>query len=152
MFGATARSEAQMRTVVVFMALIAAGVGSAVACDLRVEAAWIREPPPRASTLAGFATLVNGGSKPVRIVAAESRAAGMVMLHESMMHGDMAMMRDSPELLVPAGGKVELAPGGKHLMLMGMKVAVKPGDHVTITLIDDDGCRIAGDFTVRGLQ
>jgi hypothetical protein len=86
---------------------------------------------------------------PRRIVSAESSAAGMVMLHETMMHGDMAMMRDLPELLVPAGGKAELAPGGKHLMLMGMKAALKAGDHVTITLIDDSGCRIAGDFSVR---
>jgi len=138
-----------MRTVVGIIVLLAAGASCAVACDMRVEAAWIREPPPRAATLAGFATLVNSGSKPLRIVGAESSAAGMVMLHETMMHGDMAMMRDVPELLVPAGGKVELAPGGKHLMLMGMKVALKAGDHVTITLIDDSGCRIAGDFTVR---
>jgi periplasmic copper chaperone A len=138
-----------MRTVVGILALLAAGCSSALACDLRVEAAWIREPPPKAATLAGFATLVNGGSKPVRIVAAESTIAGMVMLHETMMHGDMAMMRDVPELVVPAGGKVELAPGSKHLMLMGTKVALKVGDHVTITLIDDSGCRIAGDFSVR---
>jgi copper(I)-binding protein len=131
-----------MRAVVGIIALLAAGCSSALACDIRVEAAWIREPPPNAATLAGFATLVNG-------VSAESTAAGMVMLHETMMHGDMAMMRDVPELLVPAGGKVELAPGGKHLMLMRMKVALKAGDHVTITLIDDSGCHIAGDFSVR---
>jgi copper(I)-binding protein len=138
-----------MRAVAGIIAVFLACATHALACELRVEAAWIREAPPKAATLAGFATLVNTGSKPRRIVSAESSAAGMVMLHETMMHGDMAMMRDLPELLVPAGGRAELAPGGKHLMLMGMKAALKAGDHVTITLIDDSGCRIAGDFSVR---
>lgn len=138
-----------MRAVAPVIAAFLASATHALACDLRVEAAWIRQAPPKAATLAGFATLVNTGSKPRRIVSAESSVAGMVMLHETMMHGDMAMMRDLPELLVPAGGKAELAPGGKHLMLMGMKAALKVGDHVTITLIDETGCRIAGDFSVR---
>jgi copper(I)-binding protein len=138
-----------MRTTAAIITLALTGAGSAQACDIRVEAAWIREPPPRAATLAGFATLVNSGRKAHRIVAAESGVAAMVMFHETMMHGDMAMMRDVSEVPIPAGGKVELAPGGKHLMLTGMKAALKSGDHVTITLIDDDGCRVAGDFTVQ---
>lgn len=138
-----------MRTIAGIIALFLAGATGALACDVRVEAAWIREPPPQAATLAGFATLVNTGRQPQRIVGAESSAAGMVMFHETMMHGDMAMMRDVPELVVPAGGKIELAPGGRHLMLMDVKTALKAGDHVTITLIDGSGCRIAGDFVVR---
>jgi copper(I)-binding protein len=138
-----------MRSAAGIIALYLVGAGSAPACDVRVEAAWIREPPPRAATLAGYATLVNTGGQAHRIVAAQSAVAGMVMFHESMMHGDMAMMREVSEVAVPAGGRTELAPGGRHLMLMAMKAALKAGDHVTITLTDESGCRIAGDFTVR---
>jgi copper(I)-binding protein len=115
-----------MRAVAGISAAFLACATHAVACDIRVEAAWIREAPPKAATLAGFATLVNTGSKPRRIVSAESGAAGMVMFHESMMHGDMAMMRDLPELL-PAVARPSCA-SGKHLMLMGMKAALKAGD------------------------
>lgn len=132
----------------ILMALLAAAT-TASACDVRIESAWIPTPPPKAVTLAGYATLVNTGQKAQRVVAAESALAGSVTLHETMMHGDMAMMHDVPELLIPAGGKVELVPGGKHLMLMKLKKVPKAGDHVTITLTDASGCRIAGDFVVR---
>ena len=123
--------------------------GTAGACDLRIETAWIRTPPPQATTLAGYATLVNTGKAERRVVAAQSTLADRVMLHATQMHGGMAMMRDMPEIRVPAGSKVELAPGGMHLMLMGPKSALRAGDHVTITLVDDTGCRVNGDFSVQ---
>jgi copper(I)-binding protein len=140
---------AGMRLAAGLLALCLCGVDAARACDVRVESAWIREPPPRAATLAGFATLVNGADRAHRIVAAESDAAGMIMFHETMLHGDMAMMRELREVPVPARGKTELAPGGRHLMLMAVKSALRAGDHVTITLLDETGCRIAADFVVR---
>jgi copper(I)-binding protein len=138
-----------MRIVAPILMALLAGATAASACDVRIESAWILAPPPKAATLAGYATLVNTSRKPQRVVGAESLLADSVTLHETMMHGDMAMMHDVPELLIPAGGKVELAPGGKHLMLMKLKKTPKAGDHVTITLIDASGCRIAGDFVVR---
>lgn len=125
------------------------GLGQARACDVRVESAWIRQPPPRAAALAGFATLVNTGKQAHRIVAAESTVAGMVMFHETRMQGDLATMRELSEVPVPAGGKAELAPGGRHLMLMALRSTPRAGDHITITLVDESGCRIAGDFVVR---
>ena len=36
-----------------------------------------------------------------------------------------------------------------HLMLMALSSDLRAGDHLTITLIDATGCRIAGDFVVR---
>lgn len=133
----------------VLSGLVLSRMGVAQACDLRVESAWIRQPPPRAASLAGFATLVNAGKQAHRIVAAESTVAGMIMFHETRMQGDMATMRELTELPVPAGGRAELAPGGRHLMLMALRATPKAGDHVTITLTDERGCRIAGDFVVR---
>ena len=133
----------------VLSGLLFSATGVAGACDVRIESAWIRAAPPRAAALAGYATLVNGGKQAHRIVAAESTAAGIVTFHESMMHGDMAMMRELKEVPIAAGARAELAPGGRHLMLMALKSALQAGDHVTITLTDETGCRIAGDFVVR---
>ncbi|MFO1265436.1 MAG: copper chaperone PCu(A)C [Rubrivivax sp.] len=131
------------------LAVSTLGLGVARACDLRVESAWIRQPPPRAAALAGFATLVNAGRQAHRVVAAESALAGMIMFHETRMQGDMATMRELAEVPVPAGGRAVFAPGGRHLMLMALRAVPRAGDHVTITLIDEAGCRIAGDFVVR---
>jgi copper(I)-binding protein len=138
-----------MRSAAGILVLLSAAAGCAAACELRIESAWIRAAPPRSASLAGYATLVNSGARAQHIVAAETRAAGVVMFHESRMQGAMASMRELKEISVPAGGRVELAPGGRHLMLMALSADLRAGDHLTITLIEETGCRIAGDFLVR---
>jgi copper(I)-binding protein len=44
---------------------------------------------------------------------------------------------------VPAGGKVEFAPGGLHLMLIGPKAPLAEGAAVPITLSFRSGAEIA---------
>ena len=43
-------------------------------------------------------------------------------------------MQDVPELPIAPQGTVELAPGAEHLMLIGLKGTLTPGDTVVITL------------------
>ena len=138
-----------MRIAAGILVVLSVAPGIAAACELRIESAWIRAAPPRSASLAGYATLVNSGARARRIVAAETRAAAVVLFHESRMQGAMASMRELDGISVPAGGRVELAPGGRHLMLMALSSDLRAGDHLTITLIDATGCRIAGDFVVR---
>jgi len=123
----------------------------ALSCDVRVEAGWIRQPAPMAKTLAAYATLVNSGKSEAKLVSASSAAAASAQLHESMMHGTTAMMRPVEQLVIPAGGRVELAPGGKHLMLIDPKFTARPGDRIAISLKDASGCVVAGEFVVRPL-
>lgn len=124
---------------------------SALACDVRVESGWIRQPAPAATTLAAYATLVNTGRKPVTVTGVQSSAAGSASFHETMMHGTTAMMRPLEKLVIPAGGRVELAPGGMHLMLEQPRFAAKPGDRLTVTLREQGGCVVVGEFVVRAL-
>ncbi len=125
-------------------------VAGALACDVRIESGWVRQPPvATATTLAAYGTLVNTGARPVTLAGASSNAAASVSLHETMMHGTTAMMRGVDRLVVPAGGRVELAPGGMHLMLEQPKFAAKPGDRITITLQEAGGCVVVGEFVVR---
>ena len=45
-------------------------------------------------------------------------------------------MRPAPEgLAIPAGEIVELAPGGFHLMLMGLDMPLVAGERLPLTLI-----------------
>jgi periplasmic copper chaperone A len=48
-------------------------------------------------------------------------------------------MRAVPMLDIPAGGTVELKPGGYHLMLMDLKQALPVGSTVPVTLMFKDG-------------
>ena len=51
------------------------------------------------------------------------------------MEKDMMRMRAIASLDLPAGRPVTLEPGGFHIMLMDLKVQIKEGDKVPITLI-----------------
>ncbi len=67
-----------------------------------------------------------GGSSPV---------AARVEVHEMKMDGNVMQMRQLKDgLEVPAGGTAELAPGGTHLMFIGITQPLKQGDMVPVTL------------------
>ncbi len=70
-----------------------------------------------------------------RLVSAESPQANIVQIHESRMESNMMMMQELREgLPLPAGQAVVLAPGGTHLMLLGVKEPLVVGDTVQFTL------------------
>jgi periplasmic copper chaperone A len=49
------------------------------------------------------------------------------------------------KIVVPPGARVELKPGGYHLMLIGLTRALAPGQDVTLTLVFEG----AGPVTAR---
>lgn len=72
---------------------------------------------------------------PDRLVAASSPQAARVQIHESRIESGMMMMRELKDgLLLPAGEAVALAPGGNHLMLLGVREPLVAGDTVALTL------------------
>jgi periplasmic copper chaperone A len=53
---------------------------------------------------------------------------------QEMGDGAMMSMREVPEIALPAGATVELAPGGLHLMLIDLVEDLSPGDTFELTL------------------
>ena len=81
------------------------------------------ETDPRARLLA----LVRG--------QARSDIAGDTQIHEMAMQGDVMKMRPLADgLEIPAGKTVVLAPGGFHIMFMGLKQTLVEGETITVTL------------------
>jgi periplasmic copper chaperone A len=122
---------------------------TATACDLKVDSAWIRTAPPTATSLAGYAILSNTGSKPLTITQTKAPAVDMAMLHETTIQNGVAQMRMLDSLSIEPGAQVLLAPGGKHIMLMGLKSVPKAGEHVTIIFTDSLGCATSAEFAVQ---
>jgi copper(I)-binding protein len=56
------------------------------------------------------------------------------MAGQEMGDGAMMSMREVPEIALPAGATVELAPGGLHLMLIDLVEDLGPGDTFELTL------------------
>ena len=111
--------------------------------DLRIERPWSRATPPAAKVGAGYLALVNGGTAADRLVAASSPAAGRVEIHEMRMDGNVMRMRELAQgLPLPAGGTVELKPGGFHLMLMELKAPLAAGASIPVTLVFERAGRV----------
>jgi copper(I)-binding protein len=76
------------------------------------------------------------------LLSAASAVAEVVELHEMLMEGSTMKMRALDRLELPAGRKVELRPGGYHVMLMDLRRTLKPGETVPITLtVEGSGAR-----------
>ena len=96
---------------------------------------WSRATAARADTGAGYMTLRNGGQRPDRPASASSPRAARVEIHSMTMTGQIMRMRPLVHgLALPPGEAVSLAPGGDHLMLIGLKAPLKQGEMVPLTL------------------
>lgn len=88
-----------------------------------------------------FGTLTNTTDAPITITTAASDAAGRAELHTMAKQDDgtMKMVQKEGGFVVPAKGTVALAPGGDHVMLIGLKKELRNGDQVRITLTASTG-------------
>jgi len=130
------------------MLAAAAPVAPAAAATLTVADGWFRALPGTLPA-GGYFTLRNAGTAKAVLTGAESPACGMVMMHKSEDKGGLTGMDMVSAVDVPGGGSVAFAPGGYHLMCEDPRPAMKPGGHVGVTLLFQDGSRLAADFAVR---
>jgi len=122
-----------------------AAAGTVTLGDLTITGGFSRATLPNAPVGGGFLTIANGGSVGDRLVAAETDVAGRVEIHEMAMTDGVMTMRALPDgLTIPAGGTVELKPGGLHLMFMDLKDRLVEGGTLPLTLTFEH----AGEVTV----
>ncbi|WP_448190291.1 copper chaperone PCu(A)C [Azospirillum sp. sgz301742] len=112
----------------------AAGADAIRSSDLVVEQAWARATPASAPTGAAYLTIRNTGQQPDRITAMQAPVAGHVMAHETKQEGDVLKMQEAGPLALRPGGIVEMKPGGTHIMLMGLKGGLKPGQEFPLAV------------------
>nr|WP_199047090.1 copper chaperone PCu(A)C [Dyella sp. ASV24] len=115
---------------------------------IRASQAWIRVLPGDLPAGA-YVTLENTGDQPATLHGAHSSNYASTMLHKSSEEGGVSRMTMVDDLSIPAHGKVELSPGGYHLMLMKAVAPVKIGDKVKVSLIFGDGSTLDTDFVAR---
>lgn len=83
----------------------------------------------------GYMTIKNNGSVNDRLLGVMTDVAGQTMLHQSSVDANgVASMNMIGTLDIPAGGQVDLKPGGYHLMLMELNPDLKAGDTITLVL------------------
>lgn len=117
--------------------------------SIRVEGAWMREPPRSSVSSAAYGTIVNDSDRPVSIVSGRSKMVKTIELHEMSMEGDMMHMRKIDTLVVRAHGRVELKAGGTHLMFFGVTGPLLAGGRLDISLRTADGQDVPVAIDVR---
>jgi periplasmic copper chaperone A len=126
--------------------------GDAVAGDLTVTDAWVRQPAEGQTTSAAYGTITNNGDADVTLVGASVPFDATVEIHETLMGDDGAMQMQEREdgFVIPAGGSFTLEPGGPHIMMIGVDPA-DIVDSVEVTMIFDDGTELTVNAPVREL-
>ena len=114
-----------------------------------VTGAWARAAI-QGGTSAAYMTISNPGQTGDTLLGASSPAAASVELHQTMTDASgMTGMSPVERLEVPAGGSVSLAPGGYHLMLMGLSTALEAGSTVEIELAFEHAGKVVVQAEVR---
>lgn len=121
----------------------------AAAPAIAAERPWARATTGTGGNGAGYVTLRNAGPEPARLVAATSPAARAVELHTHAMEQGVMRMRQVESIELPPGAPVALAPGGLHLMLIGLAAPLRQGERVPVTLRFADGSRVTVELRVQ---
>jgi len=101
---------------------------------IEIEGAWSRATPPGSKLAAGYMILRNKSEERVRLVSVTSPLARKVETHVTLKDGDILRMREVQGFEIPGRGRVELKPGGAHLMFIDIKQPFKEGDRIPVTL------------------
>jgi len=105
---------------------------TACAADIEVKAAWVRATVPAQMVSGAFMEITS--KKAATLVGASTSVADETEVHEMKMEDGVMKMRAAPRVVLPAGKTVVFNPGAYHIMLMGLKRQLKPGDSVPLTL------------------
>ena len=120
--------------------------------DLVITEAWSRATPGGAKVAGAYLTVENKGTAPDRLVGGSGDVAGRVEIHEMAMDGGVMKMRPLDNgLVIDPGKTVKFAPGGYHLMLMGLKTQLKQGDKVPLTLQFEKAGKVKVSLDVQGV-
>ncbi|HXF66946.1 MAG TPA: copper chaperone PCu(A)C [Burkholderiales bacterium] len=121
-----------MRALSLFVAMLACVPALGAAPPFEVRNAWVRAPVAGMKIAAGYMELAS--PEAAALVAVASPIAERVEMHRTVLEGGVMKMRPVSAIELPAGKTVSLAPGGLHLMLIGLARPLKPGEKVPLAL------------------
>ncbi len=117
----------------------------------------VRKPWARAAMMEGnsavYFMLKNGTGAADELIGASSDAAEAVEVHLSSMTADGVMKMEKQEaVLLEAGAELDFAPGGLHVMLIGLTRDLEAGDKFQVTLHFRSHADIVIEVTVQEME
>lgn len=119
---------------------------------LKIGHPWSRATPNGAKVAGGYLTVTNTGAEPDTLTGGTFAESGSVELHTMSMEGGvMKMAPVEGGLVIKPGETVKLAPGGYHLMFLGLKDQLKKGTRVKGTLTFTKAGSVPVEFAVESI-
>lgn len=120
--------------------------------DLIVDHPAAKTTPSSAMTGAGYITITNNGDEPDTLIAVEADFP-RVEIHDTKVENDVASMFQVEGVVVAPDETVTFAPGGKHIMFMGLDGdPFEEGESVEATLVFEKAGRLEVVFDVETLE
>jgi periplasmic copper chaperone A len=107
--------------------------------NLIFTGAYVAAAPPGAAAMAGYMTIENPGDSARRITAISSGDFAEVQIHRSILEKGVARMEQMDSLAIEPGSKLELKPGGLHLLLLEPAHDFESGETILLEFREADG-------------
>lgn len=117
---------------------------------VEIDHPWSRATAPGAPNGAAYFVLTNLGKDDDRLTAASSPVAEKVELHTHIADNGVMKMRPVNAIEVSPGSPTTLAPGGLHVMLLGLKQPLVKGKAFPLTLVFEKGGPVTVQVEVQG--
>jgi periplasmic copper chaperone A len=151
------RSATRSGTIAVALLLAAlnfpVAAHEATAGDLTIEHPHARATVAVQKNGAAYMLIRNRGAEPDRLLGARTEKAQAAELHGTTVTAEgVVRMRPAEAVEIPPGGEARLAPGGLHLMLVGLKGQLVQGTSFPMILVFERAGEVEVDVVVEGLR
>jgi copper(I)-binding protein len=116
---------------------------------LKIENPQARSTVPAQKMSGGFMKIENVGAAD-KLISASSSVSKSMELHTMSMDNNVMRMREVKSIDLPAKSKVELKPGGLHLMFIDLNKQLKAGDIIPVKLKFEKAGEVEVKFQVMG--
>ena len=132
------------------LTLTACGENLGAGPQLNVVSGYVQMGATPDRPAVGYFT-VTGGLRDVQLMAVTADYAQRVEMHESVKENGIVTMKPLASAAVPAKGKLEFKPGGKHLMIWNINpAAVRAGKlPMAFVFTNNNNERILFDLPIR---
>jgi len=115
--------------------------------DIEIHDSWSR-PTAQGENAAVYFQIHNHSQNADELIGVSTNVSDVAEIHESKMENDVMKMNMVPSISLSADEEVNFAPGGYHVMLVGINQEFKAGDHIGVVLHFKNHKDIVVDVTV----
>ena len=128
-----------------------AGADQAADGGVTLDGAWVKATDEDMTAI--FGTLSNHSDADVTLESAEVDVDADAELHEVVQEAGSSVMQEvDGGLEIPAGGELNLEPGGYHIMLVELGEPITPGQDLELTLRFSDGSETVTTVPARAFE